>query len=668
MKSSCAHGQRPLVSLCLVAALFASTAWAGAQGSNAEPAQLTAAKPSAAAARAFVKRVNDDLKKLYTDSARADWVKNTYITEDTEILSADAAEKVMLYTAAAIKEAIQFDGLALDAETARAIHLLKISADLPAPNDHVKTAELAKIASEMTSLYGKGKFCRPWKQADIDEASAVLLKASAAARGAPADAGLEAAVGAATAELASATSGLSKKGERCRDLEQLSNVMSTSRDYDAQLDAFNGWHTISPAIQPLFEKYVGLANEGSVNLGFADSGALWKSRYDMSPAEFETEMERLWAQVKPLYEDLHCFVRGRLAAQYPARVKNSGPIPAHLLGNMWAQEWGDIYPLIEPYPGEASLDVTAAMKAKGIDQARVAHMGEDFFVNLGLKKLPQTFWTRSMLTKPRDREVVCHASAWDVTYSNDVRIKMCIEVDEGNLITVHHELGHIYYYQYYNEKPVLFQQGAHDGFHEAIGDAVALSVNPTYLNKLGILKEVPNNEKALLNLQMKSALDKVAFLPFGFMMDKWRWDVFSGKTKAADYNKSWWELRKKYQGIEPSSSRPANAFDPGAKYHIPANVPYARYFLARILQFQFHKAMCDAAGHKGPVHTCSIAGNKAAGKKLSDMLAMGASKPWPEAMQKLTGGTQMDAAPLLDYFAPLQKWLKEQNQTQKCGW
>ncbi len=273
-----------------------------------------------------------------------------------------------------------------------------------------------------------------------------------------------------------------------------------------------------------------------------------------------------------------------------------------------------------------------------------------------------------MLVKPRDREVVCHASAWDVTYDNDVRIKMCIQVDEDNLITVHHELGHIYYYQYYHMLPALFQQGANDGFHEAIGDAVALSVNPTYLNKIGILKAVPNNEKALINLQLKDALDKVAFLPFGYLMDKWRWDVFSGKTTPDQYNATWWKLRTQYQGIAPASARPADAFDPGAKYHIPANTPYARYFLARILQFQLHKAMCDAAGHKGPLHTCSVAGNADAGKRLSEMLALGASEPWPVAMKKLTGQETMDAKALLDYFGPLQTWLKEQNKGKNCGW
>jgi peptidyl-dipeptidase A len=626
----------------LLAAVLVAAIPALAHGPASAPAAPTAPAPTAAAAapsttalttttttkatpeeaKAFVKKVNDDLKKLYTDAARADWVKNTYITDDTEILSADAAEKVMVYTAQAIKDATRFDGLALDADTARSLHLLKISADLPAPNDAAKTAELARIASQMTSLYGKGKYCKKAKDGK----------------------------------------------EECRDLEQLTTTMQHSRDWNELLDAWNGWHTISPEIQPLFVKYVGLVNEGSKNLGFDDDGALWKSRYDMTPAQFEGEMERLWGQVKPLYEDLHCYVRGRLAQKYAGKMKDDGAIPAHLLGNMWAQEWANIYDVVEPYPGEASLDVTAALKTAGVDELRVAKMGEEFFVNLGLKKLPDTFWTRSMLVKPKDREVVCHASAWDVTYANDVRIKMCIQVDEDNLITVHHELGHIYYYQYYHDKPVLFQQGAHDGFHEAIGDAVALSINPTYLQKIGILKDVPSNEKALINLQLKDALDKVAFLPFGYLMDKWRWEVFNGHTKPADYNKTWWELRRKYQGIDAAGPRPANAFDPGAKYHIPANVPYARYFLARILQFQFHKAMCDAAGFKGPLHQCSIAGNKAAGKKLSEMLAMGASKPWPEAMKKLTGSEQMDGAALLAYFEPLSQWLKEQNKGKKCGW
>lgn len=623
------HFLAPLVALALVAPLMgAGTVSAQSKPPAASPATVAAAskkKPTAAEAKAFVARVNAELKKLYAEAARAEWIKNTYITDDTEALAAQAGEKLMVYQAQVIKEAATFDGVAVDPETARALLLLKISPDLPAPNDPKKTTELAEIASKMTSMYGKGKYCKS-----------------------------------------------TPKGEQCRDLEQLTEVMQKSRNYDELLDAWTGWHTISPSMRPLYEKYVELSNQGARDIGFKDIAALWRGRYDMTPEAFEADVERVWTQLQPLYQDLHCYVRDRLAHTYKGKVNPEGPIPAHLLGNMWAQEWANIYPLVEPYKGQASLDVTKALQKKKKTETDIVKIGEGFFTSLGLKALPTSFYDKSMFLKPKDREVVCHASAWDLAYdekANDVRIKMCIKVDEDNLVTVHHELGHIYYYEYYNDKPVLFQQGANDGFHEAIGDAIALSVNPKYLTTIGVFdKAPPENEKNLINLQMKDALDKIAFLPFGLLMDKWRWDVFSGKVKPADYNKHWWALRTKYQGIAPATPRGEELFDPGAKYHIPANVPYARYFLARVLQFQFHKSLCDAAGHKGPLHQCSIYGNKDAGAKLSKMLALGASKPWPEAMVELTGTKQLDATPMLDYFAPLQIWLKEQNKGKKCGW
>lgn len=612
----------PVLALALVAPL------AGAGPASAQSAAVAVAsqkKRTPAEAKAFVARVNAELKKLYAEAARAEWIKNTYITDDTEALAAQAGEKLMVYQAQVIKEAASFDGVAVDPETARALLLLKISPDLPAPNDPKKTTELAEIASKMTSMYGKGKYCKS-----------------------------------------------TPKGEQCKDLEQLTEVMQTSRNYDELLDAWTGWHTISPSMRPLYEKYVELSNQGARDIGFKDIAALWRGRYDMTPEAFETDVERVWGQLQPLYQDLHCYVRDRLAKTYKGKVNPEGPIPAHLLGNMWAQEWANIYPLVEPYKGQASLDVTKALLRKKKTETDVVKIGEGFFTSLGLKPLPKSFYDKSMFLKPKDRDVVCHASAWDLAYdekTNDVRIKMCIKVDEDNLVTVHHELGHIYYYEYYNDKPVLFQQGANDGFHEAIGDAIALSVNPKYLTTIGVFDRAPpENEKNLINLQMKDALDKIAFLPFGLLMDKWRWDVFSGKVKPADYNKHWWALRTKYQGIAPATPRGEELFDAGAKYHIPANVPYARYFLARVLQFQFHKALCDAAGHQGPLHQCSIYGNKEAGAKLAKMLTLGASKPWPEAMVELTGTKQLDAKPMLDYFAPLQTWLKKQNEGKKCGW
>ncbi|MBK6687870.1 MAG: M2 family metallopeptidase [Deltaproteobacteria bacterium] len=588
----------------------------------AAPAPAAApAKPSAEEAKTWAAKLNVDLKRLFAEQSRIEWVRNTYITHDTELLAAAKNEEVMAYQSKAIKEATRFDGVAMDPETARFLKLLKVSSTLPAPDNAEKRKRLATIASELDSTYGKGKYCK------------------------------------------------GKDGKDCRDLGQLSKVIAESRKYDELLDAWQGWHTISQPMRPLYQEYVQLANEGAKEIGFKDLGELWRSGYDMPPAQFEAETERLWGQVKPLYEALHCYVRGKLSKKYtPAKVPTEGLIPAHLLGNMWAQEWGNIYPLVEPFPGQSNIDVTAALKRAKYDPVGMVKLGEKFFTSLGLDPLPATFWERSMFVQPKDRDVVCHASAWDVTLNNDVRIKMCIKIDEEDLVTVHHELGHNYYYMYYYMLPALFQQGANDGFHEGIGDTLALSVTPGYLKQIGLLPAVQKNDKALINIQMKDALDKIAFLPFGKLIDQWRWKVYNGEIKPENYNAAWWELRRKYQGIDAPVARTEADFDPGAKYHIPANVPYTRYFLARILQFQFHRALCKTAGHTGPLHECSIYGSTAAGDKLKAMLALGASKPWPEALEAMTGQREMDASALIDYFDPLMKWLAEQNKGQKCGW
>ncbi|MBI3182232.1 MAG: M2 family metallopeptidase [Myxococcales bacterium] len=588
-------------------------------------------RPGPADAKAFAEKVNVDLKKLWVKQQTAEWIKNTYITDDTERNAAWANEDVMAYLSSAIKESVKFKGLQLDADTARMLYLLRVASALPAPSDEKKRAELAGIAAKLEGMYGKGKWCggdyTPGKDPEQDK-------------------------------------------KRCKDLLQLSEILSKSTKYEELLDAWAGWHTISREMRPLYQRLVDLTNEGAREIAFAHTGELWRSGYDMSPADFEKETDRLWAQVKPLYDELHCYVRAQLSKKYGAdKVPPEGPIPAHLLGNMWAQEWSFTYPMMEPHKGQASLDVTAALKRKRYDSKKLVRLGESFFTSLGLDPLPQSFWERSMFTKPQDREVVCHASAWDVQFNDDLRIKMCIKIDEEDLTTVHHELGHDYYFHYYFKLPVLYQQGANDGFHEAIGDALTLSITPEYLAKVGLFEKAPApNEKLLINQQMKDALDKIAFLPFGRLIDQWRWDVFSGKAGPDRYNAHWWELRTKYQGIASPIGRTEQDFDPGAKYHIPANVPYMRYFLARILQFQMHRALCKAAGHSGPLHACSIYGNKEAGAKLRAMLELGASKPWPLALEALTGQREMDATALTEYFEPLQKWLKEQNKGRKCGW
>lgn len=600
----------------------------------AEAPKPTAAVPAVKAptpeeANAFVKKVDADLRKLWVRQATAQWVKSTYITMDTEANEASMNEDVMAYVTQANKDALRFKGLKLDPDTERMLYLLRISSPLPAPSDAAKRTELATTAAKLEGMYGSGKACKPGKDGK----------------------------------------------EECRDLGDLSEVLARVADpkkpasYDELLDAWSSWHATAKDMRPHYETLAAISNEGAKEFGSNDLGELWRSAYDMSPAEFEQETDRLWNQLKPFYDDLHCYVRGRLSKKFGAdKVAPTGPIPAHLLGNMWAQEWANVYPLVEPYSGQASLDVTKKLKEQKYDEKKLVQLGERFFTSLGMEPLPKTFWERSQFTKPRDRDVVCHASAWDVGFSNDLRIKMCIKIDEEDLITVHHELGHNYYFMNYFTKPMLFQQGANDGFHEAIGDALTLSITPEYLKSLQLLDAVPADDKGLINFQMKDALEKVSFLPFSRLVDQWRWDVFSGKVKPSEYNKHWWALRLKYQGVAPASPRGEDFFDPGAKYHIPANVPYMRYFLARILQFQFHRAMCKAAGHTGPLHTCSIYGNKAAGAKLKAMLELGASKPWPDALETLTGQRQMDATAMLDYFAPLQAWLKEQNKGQQCGW
>jgi peptidyl-dipeptidase A len=585
-------------------------------------AAQTPPKATPEEASAFVKKLNQELKPVVVKASTAEWIKNTYITDDTERNAASANEQLMAYMARSIKEAVRFAPLKLDADASRMIYLLRTSTSPPpAPEDPAKRLELASIVAKLEGIYGKGKWC-----------------------------------------------GADGKA-KCRDLQVLSELMANSRNYDELLDAWVGWRTIAKPMRPLYARFVDLSNEGAKVIGFADTGDLWKSGYDMSAADFEKETDRLWSQVKPLYDDLHCHVRAGLSKVYGSdKVPPNGPIPAHLLGNMWAQEWGNIYPLVEPYKGEASLDVTAGLKRKKYDEKKLVKLGEAFFTSLGLDPLPSTFWERSMFTKPRDREVVCHASAWDVTYDNDLRIKMCIKIREEDLVTIHHELGHDYYFHAYYKLPILYQGGANDGFHEAIGDALTLSITPGYLKQAGILESAPKSEKGLINLQMKRALDKVAFLPFGKMIDQWRWDVFSGKVAPGSYNAAWWELRQKFQGVRAPVPRIEEDFDPGAKYHIPANVPYTRYFLARILQFQFHRGLCRAAGYQGPLHQCSIYGNKEAGKRLQAMLAMGASRPWPDALDALTGQREMDASALLEYFEPLRTWLKQQNAGRKCGW
>jgi len=570
-------------------------------------------------AEEFVARVNEEVKELNRESGATGWVRGTYITEDTAILSSLAQERAAAWHSKTVKEAMQYDDQELSPETRRAIDLLKLGTTLPAPNDPAKRRELSQIATELGGMYGAGKYCR----SDDD----------------------------------------------CISGTELELLMQTTRDYDELLEYWQGWRKISPPMRDMYERQVELANEGAAELGYSDLGDMWRSGYDMSPAEFRDDTSRLWAQVEPLYEELHCHVRAKLGEQYGTdKVPQDGPIPAHLLGNMWAQEWAPIYDLLEPYPGVSDLDVDSTLQTKNYSPQEMVRSAENFYVSLGMERLPDTFWERSQFSKPADREVVCHASAWGLDGGNDLRIKMCIKQTYDELRVIYHELGHNYYQSAYKDQPPLFQGAAHDGFHEAIGDTVVLSMTPAYLAEVGLVASAEQSEQAVINRQMQQALDSIAFLPFGKLIDEWRWAVYAGEVSPDDYNKSWWEMRTRYQGIAPPVERSEADFDPGAKYHVPGNVPYTRYFLARILQFQFQRALCDIAGFEGGLHECSIFGSKEAGAKFQAMLEAGQSAPWQETLEKLTGTREADASAIIDYFQPLMGYLKEQNEGRSCGW
>lgn len=616
------------------------------------------AAPAGETADQFIGRVNDEMRAMYPEMTSAQWLSATYISDDSQLLSAKSNERYLTQLNSWIDQARKFEGQPMSPDTARAISLLKLATSMPPPKDPAKLAELTRITARMEGMYGAGEVCTGEGEA-----------------------------------------------KSCRQLGDLEDVLRGNRDYTAQLDAWQGWHTISPPMRKDYTRFVELVNEGASDLGFADAGEMWRSGYDMAPAEIAAETDRLWGQVKPLYEQLHCYTGTRLDAKYGADKGHvtGGLLPAHLMGNMWQQDWGNLWDVLAPYQNAGSLDINGALTAQyqkgyaeqlakragtapAVDLAQIEHdaqlanaklmteRAQDFYTSLGMPKLPESYWTKSQFIKPRDRDVVCHASAWDMTMAGDVRTKMCIKPNEEDFTTIYHELGHVYYYLAYNKLPPLFQQGAHDGFHEAIGDTIVLAMTPKYLQSIGLVALRPAQDdrvvdnEALINAQMRMALAKVSFLPFGLMIDRWRWGVFDGSIKPGDYNKAWWALKAQYQGVAPVTARGEEFFDAGAKYHVPGNTPYTRYFLSHVLQFQFYKSLCDAAGHKGPLYECSFYGNKAAGAKFQAMLSKGASQPWQKTMKEITGGEKMDASAVLEYFAPLQTWLTQQNEGKSCGW
>lgn len=568
-------------------------------------------------AEAFIAEAEKEITEASEYLGRASWLASNFINYDSQYLETKASKEFTLLSVRLAKEAAKFDSLELDPSTRRKLDKLKLEIVLPAPEDAEQAGKLAEIGSKMQAMYGKGKYCNE---------------------------------------------------NKCYDLQDMGKIFTSSRDADLLKELWAGWRTVSPPMRELYEQQVDIANAGAKGLGYENLSVLWRSKYDMEPDAFAADMDRQWEKVKPLYDALHCHVRAKLNEHYGDDVApKTGKIPAHLLGNMWAQTWSNTYDLVKPDDAKSSFDLTGLIEKAGMSELEMVKTGEAFFSSLGFEPLPETFWERSLFVKPQDRDVVCHASAWNIDNIDDLRIKMCINKNAEDFHTIHHELGHNYYQRAYNQQSIMFRGSANDGFHEAVGDTVSLSITPSYLVEIGLLDKEPPEEEDLPNL-LKLALDKIAFLPFGLLVDKWRWQVFSGELSPEDYNKGWWELREKYQGIVAPVERSESDFDPGAKYHIPGNTPYSRYFLAFVQQFQFHKALCDAAGYEGTLPRCSIYANKKAGEKLIAMLEMGSSQPWPDAMEALTGQRELDASAIVDYFAPLKSWLDEQNKDRQCGW
>jgi peptidyl-dipeptidase A len=576
--------------------------------------------PTAADVKTFLDNANETMRVLDIEEGRAGWVQQNFITDDTQALSARASQAYIDAVARLAKESTKYDQVTVSTDERRQLNLLKLSLVMAAPADPKESEELTRIAANLNATYGKGKWCPNPEQR-----------------------------------------------ETCLNIDDITKIMATSRDEKRLRQVWEGWHTIALPMRNEYARFVELSNKGARELGFPDTGAMWRAKYDMPPDDFTKELDRLWDQVRPLYLALHAYVRLKLHDKYGAIVPPDGPLPAHLLGNMWAQDWSNIDPFVAPPNGDAGFSLTDILKRKQIGPLDMVRTGERFYTSLGFAPLPATFWDRSLFVRPRDREVVCHANAWDIDLEEDIRIKMCIDQTAEDFSTIHHELGHNFYQRAYKDQPVIFRDSANDGFHEAVGDTVALSVTPEYLVKIGLLHKAPDASRDI-GLLLSRALEKVAFLPFGLLIDQWRWQVFAGKVKPDSYNTAWWELRLKYQGVAPPSSRGEQLFDPGAKYHVPDNTPYTRYFLAYILQFQFHRALAKTAGCTTPLHRCSIYDSKEAGQRLNAMLSMGQSRPWPEALEVLTGSRQMDATAVLEYFAPLKQWLDEQTKGKAVGW
>ncbi|XP_059056714.1 angiotensin-converting enzyme-like [Achroia grisella] len=458
----------------------------------------------------------------------------------------------------------------------------------------------------------------------------------------------------------------------------VTDIFANSEDPEELKYTWLEWHKAAGApSRGNFTEYIQMDNEAAKLNGYDSVAEWWLSEYESDDSE--DQFASLWSQIKPLYQQIHAYVRRQLRLKYGEDVvPTKGPIPAHLLGNIWAQTWGNIEKFTRPYPNKADVDVTSALIAQNYTVLKMFETAEEFFKSLNLSAMPDLFWEKSIIEKPNDgRELVCHASAWDFYDGEDFRIKQCSTLTSAFFKTTHHEMGHIQYYLQYKDQPVIYRGGANPGFHEAVGDVIALSVStPKHLKVIGLLEDGPEDTESNINQLYKMGLDKIVFLPFAYLLDLFRYGVFRGTTTTRDYNCHYWRLRETLQGVEPPAPRSEDDFDPAAKYHVAADVEYMRYYISYIIQFQFHRSLCQLANEYSPgdssklLSACDIYKSQPAGEALGKMLQMGSSKPWPDAMEALTGQRNMDASGVLEYFEPLHEWLKAENERsgEYIGW
>ncbi|XP_059145136.1 angiotensin-converting enzyme-like [Physella acuta] len=567
----------------------------------------------------FLKSYDKTAGQVRNQVSEADFTLKTNITDHNQKALVDAQMAKANFDLEQLKLALNFNLTGMPDIVQRQFKFIKAIGPSAEPNQK-KVQRLKEVQNDMETIYNTGKVCL--------------------------------------------------KGSQCVPLDpDISRLMATSSDYEKLLEAWKGWRDATGAkMKNKYAEYVSLLNDAVRASCYQDAGDYWRSWYES--ATFEQDVAELFAQIKPLYEQLHAHVRRHLKKKYGAdKFPSTGHIPAHLLGNMWGQSWNYLLDLVLPYPGKPTLDVTAELKKQNYTVEKMFLTSEEFFTSLGLLPMVPQFWNKTMMVRPADgRDVMCQGYAQDFFNQQDFRIKMCTQINHEDLMTIHHEMGHVEYYMQYKDQPVIFREGANPGFHEAIGDAMTLSVQtPEHLHQIGLLAKVPNDTETDINFLMTIALQKIAFLPFGYLIDQWRWSVFRGDTKPDQYNKHWWDLRCRLQGLSSPVERSESDFDPGAKYHVPADVAYIRYFVSFVIQFQFHKAMCDAAGHRGPLHRCDIYNSKAAGTLFSSMMKLGQSKPWPDAMEVMTGQRKMDAGALLEYFRPLHEYLQQENGND-FGW